>query len=71
MWAVTRVVPETRLASLLGLVLAGVVGSAGFLAVQRLCGGPGALLTLRTLGGSDEPTAVHREEVHPEGVIDG
>jgi len=42
------------------------VGVAGFLVVQRLLGGPGTMVTLRTMGSSDE-----RVVVHAKGLADG
>ena len=66
MWVVGRVAPETRIGALVGLVAAGVVGVAGFLVVQRLLGGPGTMVTLRTMGSSDD-----RMVVHADGLADG
>jgi putative peptidoglycan lipid II flippase len=66
MWIVRWFTPETRMASLAGLLGAAAVGVAGFLAVQRVLGGPGARVTLQTLGGSDE-----LDSAAPRGLLDG
>jgi putative peptidoglycan lipid II flippase len=66
MWAVRYVTPDSRSAAVIGLVVAAVLGIAGFLVVQRLLGGPGTAVTLRTMGGSDDTGAFHRE-----GLSDG
>ena len=66
MWLVGQVAPTSRTGALVGLVAAGAVGVAGFLVVQRLLGGPGTMVTLRTMGSSDE-----RALVPAEGLADG
>jgi putative peptidoglycan lipid II flippase len=62
MWLVGRATPETRLAALAGLLIAGLVGAGTFILVQRLLGGPGLSETLRSMGGSDGPVPGIRQE---------
>lgn len=66
MWVVRLLTPDGRGAALVALVVAAAVGTGAFLAVQRLLGGPGVALTLRTMGSSDEAV-----ELAPKGLVDG
>lgn len=66
MWGVAVAAPGSRIGALVGLVVAGLLGVTTFLVVQRLLGGPGAAVTVRTLGSSDGPVGPS-----PKGLVDG